>query len=79
MRLPGVDALRQGLLPEALLPFLGIGSRQAEGTAALVDLEARAALAVVGHDPAQIGVLPRKSGEPMLEIRVVGVDWSADS
>ena len=74
MRLPGVDTLRLGRFPEALLPFLGIGRRQAESAAALVDLEAHAALAAVGHDLAQIGVLTRKSGEPVLEIRVVGVD-----
>lgn len=60
-------------LPQRVQSFPGVGLRQPQGAAVLVDLEAHAA-AVDLCDSAELRKLLRKPPKPILEIRVVGGD-----
>ena len=67
----GVDS---GFLPcglEGLQPILGVGPRQPEAAATLVDLEAHFA-AVNFRDPAELRELLRKTLQPLFQNCVVG-------
>ena len=69
----GVDT---GFLPcgfEGLQPLLGVGLRQPQAAAVLVNLEAHLA-AIDFRDPAELRDLLRKSPQPLFQIRVVGGD-----
>ena len=68
--------LDTGFLPcgfEGLQPLLGVGLRQPQAAAVLVNLEAHFA-AVDLRDPAELRELLRKSPQPLFQIRVVGGD-----
>jgi len=72
-RSEGMDSASVSHGLESLQPLLGVGLRQPQAAAVLVDLEAHFA-AVDFCDPAELREILRKTLQPLFQIRVVGSD-----